>query len=75
LITIHLTDVANKTVQEIDIFSPAGKYLFHSDIQLPEGFKRVTPLFIKGNSLIVFVEDEDGEQKLVKFQIETPTNY
>jgi len=75
LITIHLTDVANKTVQEIDIFSPAGKYLYHSDIQLPEGFKRVTPLFIKGNSLIVFVEDEDGEQKLVKFQIETPVNY
>lgn len=75
LIYIHLTDVANKTVQEIDIFSPAGKYLYHSDIQLPEGFKRVTSLFIKGNSLIVFVEDEEGEQELVKFQIETPAAY
>lgn len=75
LIYIHMNDIANKTVQEIDIFSPAGKYLYHSDIQLPEGCKRVTPLFIKGNDLIVFVEDEEGEQKLVKFQIATPADY
>ncbi|MDQ1351000.1 MAG: 6-bladed beta-propeller [Acidobacteriota bacterium] len=75
LIYIHMNDVANKTVQEIDIFSPDGKYLYHSAIQLPEGFKRVTQLFFKGNNLIVFVEDEEGEQKLVKFQIETPANY
>lgn len=74
LITIHINDIANKTVQEIDIFSPDGKYLYHSNIQLPQGFKRVTQLFFKGNSLIVFVEDEEGEQKLVKFQITTPAN-
>jgi hypothetical protein len=72
LIYIHINDIANRTVQEIDIFSPTGKYLYHSDIQLPQGGKRMTPLFIKGNSLLVFVEDEEGEQKLVKFQIATP---
>ncbi|HLP44773.1 MAG TPA: 6-bladed beta-propeller [Candidatus Kapabacteria bacterium] len=75
LVYIYLIDFINKTVQEMDIFSPEGKYLFHADIQLPQGLKRVTPLSIKENSLIVFAEDEDGEQKLVKFQIDTPTNY
>lgn len=73
LIYVYLNDVANKTAQEIDIFSPEGKYLYHATAKLPEGFIRVGPFFIKGNSLIIFVENEDGEQKLVKFQIELPT--
>ena len=72
LIYIYLNDVTNKTAQEIDIFSPEGKYLYHATAQLPEGLKRLGPIFLKGNSLILFVENEEGEQKLVNFQIEIP---
>ncbi|HLP47936.1 MAG TPA: 6-bladed beta-propeller [Candidatus Kapabacteria bacterium] len=75
LIYIYLNDFANKTAQEIDIFSPGGKYLFHGNIQLPQGLKSVTPLRIKKTGLIVFVEDEEGEQELVKFQVEAPPSY
>lgn len=73
LIYIYVNDVTNETGQEIDIFSPEGKYLYHSHIKLPEGFTERMPYVIKGNFLYTFAEDEEGEGKLIKFKINKPT--
>lgn len=72
LIYVYLTDMTNKTGQELDIFSPDGKYLYHADLQLPEGLKRIGRIVFKGNYIYAFVEDEEGERKLVKYKIEKP---
>ena len=73
LIYVYLNDAANETGQEIDIFSPQGKYLYHAITTLPEGLKRSGPIEIKGSYLYVFAEDEEGEGKLLKFKITKPT--
>lgn len=72
LIFVYLNDVTNESGQEIDIFSPRGKYLYHADIILPDGLKQVSPMVIKGEYLYVFAEDDEGERKLVKFKITKP---
>jgi hypothetical protein len=74
LIYVYISNAANETGQEIDIFSPGGKYLYHADIILPEGLIKTSPgpVVIKGNSLLVFVEDHEGETKLVKYKIVKP---
>lgn len=72
MIYIYLTDMANKTGQELDIFSPDGKYLYHADLKLPEGLKTYGSIVFKGNYIYVFVEDEEGERKLVKFKVKKP---
>ncbi|MGE5341895.1 MAG: 6-bladed beta-propeller [Candidatus Omnitrophota bacterium] len=70
---VYVNDMANETGQEIDIFSPEGKYLYHAHIQLPKGLKKVSPFIIKESSMIAFVELNDGEQKMVKFQVQKPS--
>ncbi len=73
LIYVYLTDPTNETGQELDIFSPDGKYLYHAAIKLPGGLKLFDPPVFKGNYLYVFVEDEEGEGKLVKYKITKPS--
>lgn len=72
MIYVYLTDMANKTGQELDIFSPDGKYLYHADLTLPEGMKTYSPILFKGNYIYVFLEDGEGERKLVKFKVSKP---
>jgi len=72
LIYVFVNDMANETGQEIDIFSPQGKYLYHSFVKLPGGLPWKSPFEIKGNHLYIFTEDEEGEFKLVKFSIKKP---
>jgi hypothetical protein len=73
LIYVYLNDITNETGQEIDIFSAEGKYLYHANIKLPDGFKPVSPMVIKGEYLYVFAGDDKGERKLVKYKIAKPT--
>jgi hypothetical protein len=73
LIYVYLNDITNETGEEIDIFSPQGKYLYHANIILTDGFKPVSPLVIKGEYLYIFAEDDEGEGKLVKYKISKPT--
>jgi hypothetical protein len=72
LIYVHVNDAANLHSEEIDIFAPDGTYLYHSVITLPEGLIRVTPFVIEYSCMVAFVEDNDGEQKLVKYRIKLP---
>lgn len=73
LIYILVADLGNNTGQEIDIFSSEGKYLYHSEIKMPDNYIIKSSFSINGNNLYVFVEDEEGEVKLVKFSISKPT--
>ncbi len=66
------TPGAKKWTMEIDLFSPAGKYLYRSKIAFPEGYSIKSPLQIQGDYLYVSLEDQDGEVALVKYQIDKP---
>jgi hypothetical protein len=63
---------APKWTMEIDLFSPAGKYLYRSKIVFPEGSSIKSPLQIQGDYLYVSLEDQDGEVALAKYQIDKP---
>jgi 6-bladed beta-propeller len=62
----------NPWTREVDIFSPEGKYLYHSIITFPEAYAIKSPLVIKGDYLHVFLEDKQGEGSLVKYKIDKP---
>jgi hypothetical protein len=73
LIYVYVTDITNKNGQEIDIFSSQGKYLYHANIELPKGLQNRGTLVIKGEYLFAFVEEENGDRKLIKFKIKKPS--
>ena len=69
-IYVFISDLADDTVQKIDIFSPDGRYLYRANLGLPENYRidRGTLLF-NDRHLYVFAQDEDGEGRLVKYQV------
>jgi len=72
LILVFVADPENENGREIDIFSPEGKYLYHSRLQLPDSLSVRSSLTFKGDYFYVFAEDEEGEGKLMKFRIDNP---
>jgi hypothetical protein len=73
-IYVLLIDLEHQNQQAVDIFSPAGKYLYHTVIDLSENFERIIVLafsFARGE-LFAFAEDEEGERQLVKYKINLP---
>jgi len=73
-IYVLLTDLEHQNRQAIDIFSPAGKYLYHTVIDLSESFDRIITLAFSfsRSELFAFAEDEEGELQLVKYKINLP---
>ncbi len=69
LIYVYTSNIFNKKIQEIDIFSPSGQYLYKSTITFPGGLTPVLSPVFAGNHLIVFAEDEEAERKLIKYKI------
>jgi hypothetical protein len=74
LIYIFVSDPVKESGQEIDIFSPTGKYLYHAEIKAPNHYTIKSGLTFKNNELYLFTEDEEGEGKLLKFTINMPQN-
>ncbi len=72
LIYVFVSDLENETGQEIDIFSHEGKYLYHSEIKMPDNYVIESGLTFKNGHLYIFAEDEEGEGKLLKFKIDMP---
>ncbi|MGD2088843.1 MAG: 6-bladed beta-propeller [Candidatus Aminicenantes bacterium] len=64
--------------QQIDIFSPQGKYLYRAFIRAPEKhniFSGPIPILtIKGDHLYIVLEDKQGEVWLCKYKITLPTS-
>ncbi len=73
LMYVFVPDWEKKNWFELDIFSPSGKYLYHSIIKLPEEYSRIRNLTFHSNNLYFTAEDEEGEIKLVKYNIASPT--
>jgi hypothetical protein len=73
-IYVLLIDLENQNQQAVDIFSPAGKYLYHTVIDLSENFERIVVLAFSfaRSELFAFAEDEEGERLLVKYKINLP---
>jgi|GEM_PF-574178 len=67
---VFISDLADDTVQKIDIFSPGGRYLYRANLGLPESY-RMDPgtIDFTDRFLYVFAEDEEGEGRLVKYQV------
>ena len=74
LIYVYRTLPSPQADQEIDIFSPGGKYLYYSVVKLPKGFQRGGMPILKGNHMYITImtKDEDDELQLVKFKIKKP---
>jgi len=72
LVYVLIPDIMNMGIQEIDIFSPDGKYIFHAVIELPDGLQKVNPIVFTGKNLYAHVKNETGEHKLVKYDIILP---
>jgi len=73
LIYISINDMNPANGQEMDIFSADGKYLYNTKLVLPDGLTASSRYDLDGDTLTVFAEDEDGERKLVKYKITTPS--
>ena len=61
-----------KNIQQIDIFSPDGKYLYRGFIKVSEDFKITSGPVIENSYLYMALEDEDGEITLNKYDVILP---
>ncbi len=52
--------------RDFDVFDKTGKYIYKSQLVVPEGYRLVTYLF-KKDFLFLALEDEEGEFKVVKY--------
>jgi len=71
-IFVYVTDISDKNRQEIDIFSPEGKYLYRSVAVFPDGVQFRSSLRLKGDYIYAYIEDEDEELKFAKYKIKKP---
>jgi len=72
LVYVFIPDIMNKGMQEIDIFSPEGQYLYHAVIKLDDDSQRVKPFAFTGKNLYAHVISKTGELNLVKYDISLP---
>ncbi len=72
LLFVSLVEPTNNSAKTYDIFSKSGKYLYRAKFNLPEGYILMNRPVFKGNFVYVFVEDDEGEGKLIKFRIRMP---
>jgi hypothetical protein len=61
-----------KNIQQIDIFSPDGKYLYRGFIKVSTNFRITSGPVIENNYLYMALEDGDGEITLNKYEIILP---
>lgn len=72
LIYVFVSKFIIKNIQSIDIFSPAGKYLYKKSIKIRPSLNMVCmPIIDKGYAYLA-IEDEDGEISLNKYEIKLP---
>jgi hypothetical protein len=71
-IYVFRTRWENDRGRKLDIFSPRGEYLYTSTLVLPEDLTfKSRPVFYR-DTLAAFVEDKEGEGKLMMFKIALP---
>lgn len=70
-IYIFISDLENKNGQEIDIFSPEGNYIYHTELRFKD-YQIKSSIAFKDNTACFFGENEDGEGALLKYKISLP---
>lgn len=73
LIYVFVSAPDDTNIQAIDIFSPGGEYLYSSRIRVEEKFS-IYPdvIYHKDDFLFLILEDEEGNQKVVKYSVKLP---
>lgn len=73
LIYVFVSDAVRENGQEIDIFSPTGRYLYHTDFAMPEGYRVLANgTVFKDDFLYLLVEDADGIITFHKYRVQVP---
>ncbi len=72
LIYVLISDLENENGQEVDIFSPEGKYLYSGEIKIEDGSKINSSIAFHNNMIYMFVEDDEGESSLIKYKVDLP---
>ena len=57
--------------KDIDIFNRKGEYIYAAQISIDAG-SEITIAGIKGDQLVLVIEDEEGNQKIAKYKIRVP---
>jgi hypothetical protein len=73
MIYIFVSNPGDHPSQDIDIFSPDGKYLYSSEVRVEDGLLiKEGNIYFKDDYMLVPVEDEDGNIKVIKYSIKLP---
>ncbi len=70
-IYVFVTDLGKDNSREIDIFSPKGQFLYHSELVLPEGYNFRRGPILKGGYLYALAEDDEDNLRLMKYRVKT----
>jgi hypothetical protein len=76
LIYVFVPDISRHNRQQIDIFSPEGKYLYRGNLTIEDELTMIEPQtynpYIKNEFLYVSVMDRNDNVKIIKYQISLP---
>lgn len=68
---VFLANPTGAPIQDIDIFSPEGKYLYSSLLRAEEG-NSIQVIYLLDNLLVIAVEDEEGTVKVAQYSVQLP---
>ncbi len=76
LIYVFVPDISRHNRQEVDIFSPEGKYLYRGNLTIEDDLTMMEPQIynphIKDEFLYVSVMDRNDNVKIIKYEISLP---
>jgi hypothetical protein len=76
LIYVFVPDISRQNRQQIDIFSPEGKYLYRGILTVDDNLTMMEPQihnpYIKDDCLYVSVMDKNDDVKIIKHKISLP---
>jgi hypothetical protein len=76
LVYVFVPDISRHNRQEIDIFSPEGKYLYRGNLTLEDDWTMMEPQiynpYLKDEFMYVSVLDENDNVKIIKYKISLP---
>jgi hypothetical protein len=69
---VFIPKLGMKNAYQLDIFSPEGKYIYRATLKLSDGYTFDRVFYMKNGTLLTFVEDDAGENHLVKYHYQLP---
>jgi hypothetical protein len=70
-IYVFLANPTGRRNQDIDIFSPQGKYLYSSRLRTEEN-SSIQTIYLRDKLLAIAVEDEEGTVKVIRYSVQLP---